>query len=101
MRTRSPRLAVDLARLLNGEAVEERRVDQPSMISTYSVVRAGRKPELFLVVALEPTRSNPGRFGGGVLAMTSDEVLAAEVVGTLNRIDPRARPRTTRGMGWF
>jgi len=39
--------------------------------------------------------------GDGVIAMTPDAPLAESVARKLNEIDPRARPRVTRGMGWW
>jgi hypothetical protein len=101
MWTRSPALAVAVARTLNGEEEEAGHVEDPSPLSTYSVSRAWPTPERFFVVAPEPTRSNPGKFGGGLLASSPHEEIAREVAAVLNRMDPRKRPRVTRGFGWF
>jgi hypothetical protein len=89
--------------MLNGDEIPRGRIHEPSPLSTYSVSRTGTDPERFLVLALEPTRSNPGMFSnvGGVLASTPHEDIARDVAEMLNRLDPRERPRTTRGFGWF
>ena len=101
IRARSPRLAVVIARLLNGDEVPRTHVEDRSPVPGYAVSHAGQSPERYLVVAIQSTARSPRAFGDGVIAMTPDAPLAEHVVRKLNEIDPRARPRVTRGMGWW
>jgi hypothetical protein len=101
---RSPRLAAVIAGLLSGEDFPRVQVEHPSPLQTYSVSRVGL-PERYLVVADWSTRSNRSPFGDwmipGMIAETQDASLAEDVAHQLNTIDPRARPRVMRGMGWW
>ena len=101
IRARSPRLAAVLAQLLNGDEVPRSHVEDRSPVPGYSVAHAGKSPERYLVVAIQSTARKPRAFGDGVIAMSSDAPLAESVARKLNEIDPRARPRATRGPGWW
>jgi hypothetical protein len=100
METRSAQLADVVARLLNGEGVERRGVDDQAVVPRYQLahgVAGGR----CAIVGIESTVRDGARFGEGVLALTGDEALAAKVAAMLNDVDPRRRPRVRRGMGWW
>lgn len=98
--TRSIRLANVIARLLNGEQMDRRGVDDQAVVPRYQLshgVPHGR----CAIVGIESTVRDGAQFGEGILAITDDEGLAAKVAGMLNEVDPRRRPRVQRGMGWW
>ena len=101
IRARSPRLAAVIARLLNGDELPSTEVEDPSPVPAYAVTQGGGSDEQYFVVGVQSTARKPARFGDGLIARTVDRSLAAELVRKLNEIDPRARPRVTRGMGWW
>ena len=100
MQARAPDLADVVARLLNGERVEPRRVDDRARTPRYQLSH-GRADGRCAIVATESSARDRSRFGDGVLAVTEDESLATKVAQLLNDVDPRRRPRARRGFGWW
>lgn len=101
IRARSPRLAGLIAQLLNGDELPREEVEDPSPVSAYAVSRGGGSEAQYFVVGIQSTARKPSVLGDGPIARTIDRSLAEEVVRKLNEIDPRAKPRVTRGMGWW
>jgi hypothetical protein len=101
MQTRSEALAQVVARLLNGEEVRRRPVDDPSPLSRYSLSQSAGKDGQWSVYAALSTAQNPSAFGDGIIARTTDEALGRRVVALLNEVDPEPRRRARRGIGWW
>jgi hypothetical protein len=101
IQARSPRLAAVIAQLLNGDELPPTQVEDRSPVPAYAVTHGGGSDEQYFVVGVQSTARKPSRFGDGLIARTVDRSTAAEVVRKLNEIDPRARPRVTRGMAWW
>jgi hypothetical protein len=100
MRTRSVELAEVVARLLDGEQVEGREVDDRALIPRYQLSH-GAGADRVAIVGIESSTREGSRFGDGILALTDDETLAERVTQMLNQVDPRRRPRARRGIGWW
>ncbi len=94
MLTRSPRLAADLARLLNGEKLPTLDLGDPSPIPRYTVSPGTH--ERWVVVADQ--FSGTAAYGGGDIAVTPSEELARRAAALLNEVDPAVRRRARR---WF
>ena len=101
MRTRSPRLAIVVARLLNGEDVPRLSADDPSPLARYNVGRDPRNDRRWVVYPAESTVQHPSAFGDGIIAVSADPSLAGRMVVMLNEIDPESRRRPRRGFGWW
>ncbi len=89
---RSPRLAVDLGRLLNGEELAGVVVDDRAPVPRYSA-SAGSGGR-WLVDAAD----RGALYGTGSIASTTSEPLAQRVAELLNEHDPG--PRRVRGRGF-
>ena len=101
IQARSPRLAAVIAQLLNGDELPPTQVEDRSPVPAYAVTHGGGSDGQYFVVGVQSPARKPSRFGDGLIARTVDRSTAAEVVRKLNEIDPRARPRVTRGMAWW
>jgi len=97
MLTRSPRLAADLARLLNGEKRPAVEGLDLSPIPRYTVAPGTR--ERWVVVADQ--YSGAAAYGDGYIAVTSSEDLARRAAALLNEIDPSVRRRARRRFRWW
>jgi hypothetical protein len=100
IKTRSKRLAVVLTRLLNGEEVARPNIVDPSPLSRYAVTNGHRAGEWHILAALS-TAQAPSAFGDGIVAQTSDEVLARRAAALLNQVDPEPRRHARRDIGWW
>ncbi len=100
MQTRSTHLADVIARLLNGQQVERRSVDDQAVVPRYQLSH-GLPNGKCAIVGIESTVRDGAQFGEGILALAEDEALAVRVAQMLNEVDPRRRPRVQRGMGWW
>jgi hypothetical protein len=98
--TRSAQLAEVIARLLNGQSVEQSDVEDRASLPRYQLSH-GMRGRQCAIVGIESSVRDSSRFGDGFLAATDDEVLAAKVAQMLNEVDPRRRPRVQRGFGWW
>jgi hypothetical protein len=87
--------------LLNGDELPRTQVEDTSPVPAYGVSPGRDSEGQHFVVGVQSTARNPSAFGDGLIAMTTDRSLAEQVARKLNEIDPRARPRVTRGMGWW
>jgi hypothetical protein len=104
LRARSTEMAKLIARILNGDAIEGRAVDEPSGLSRYSVQEDPRDPRdsrRKAVVGVLSTVRDQAWFGNGLIATTEDESIARKLAAEMNRLDPEKKKREQRGIGWW
>jgi hypothetical protein len=90
-----------IARLLNGEELPRKHVDDPSPIPSYYVLEQPGSDGARFLVNVYSTARKPALFADGPVALTADRRLAERLVQKLNEIDPRQRPPAMRGTGWW
>jgi hypothetical protein len=99
VRTRTAELANTIAHLLSGGELPPRTVDGSSGLARYSTVHD--RDDRWAIVGVAGTIHDEPRFGGGYLAVTSDEKLARQLVAKLNELDPEPHKPARRGFGWW
>jgi len=101
LRARSAEVAKLLARILNGDAIEGRTVDESSGLSRYSVQADPRDSHRKAVVGVLSTVRDRAWFGNGLIATTENETIARKIAAEMNRLDPEKKKRGQRGIGWW
>jgi len=97
LRTRTPRTARALARVLNGDTALPKSGAARSPLPRYTVFEVMNTGE-WVVNSSGTSQRRPGAFGEGPVALTGNKTLAQRVAQALNSADPAPVARWRYGV---